>query len=160
GMSHVEGFLGDDRVEIVALCDVYEHTWAKAQNALASAGRKAARTYQDIRKLLEDKDVHAVSIATPNHWHTLAGVWAMQAGRDVYVEKPVSHNVSEGRRLEQARIKYNRVCQAGLQSRSTTACQKAVEYIRDGHIGKVLLARGLCYKRRASIGHFADSTAP
>ena len=160
GMAHLESFVGDDRVEIVALCDVYERTFAKAQQKLADNGRKAARTYQDIRKLLEDKDVQAVSIATPNHWHTLAGVWAMQAGRDVYVEKPVSHNVSEGRRLEQARVKYNRICQAGLQSRSTTACQQAVKYIRDGHIGKVLLARGLCYKRRPSIGHFADSTAP
>jgi predicted dehydrogenase len=109
---------------------------------------------------LDDKDIQAVSIATPNHWHALAGIWAMQAGKDVYVEKPVSHNISEGRRLEEARVKYDRICQAGTQSRSNRATAEAIKYVQDGNIGKVALARGLCYKRRKTIGHFDDSAAP
>jgi len=160
GKSHIDAYCGDDRVEIVALCDVDEHQFTSAQKALERRGRPVAKTYQDIRKLLEDKDVQAVSIATPNHWHTLAAVWAMQRGRDVYVEKPVSHEVTEGRRLEEARAKYDRICQAGLQSRSTTACQEAMKYIHEGNIGKVLLSRGLCYKLRPTIGHFEDSPVP
>ena len=160
GLAHIDGYTYDDRVEVVALCDVDESQFAKAQGKLQERGRPVAKTYQDIRKLLEDNDVQAVSIATPNHWHALAGIWAMQAGKDVYVEKPVSHNVSEGRRLEQARVKYDRICQAGTQSRSNRATQEAIKYIHDGNIGKVLLARGLCYKRRKSIGHFDDSPTP
>ena len=160
GLAHLESYAGDDRVEIVALCDPDVHQFRKAQQMLQERSRPVARTYQDPRKLLEDRDVHVVSIATPNHWHTLAALWAMQSGRDAYVEKPVSHNVSEGRRLEQARLKYRRVCQAGTQSRSTRACQEAVKYIQDGHIGRVLLSRGLCYKRRDSIGHYDDSATP
>lgn len=158
--GHIAGFINDDRLEIVALCDVDTSQFKRPQQKLADKGRPVAKTYQDIRQLLDDKDVQAVSIATPNHWHTLAGIWAMQAGKDVYVEKPVSHNVSEGRRLEQARVKYDRVCQAGLQSRSNRATQEAIKYIHDGNIGKVKLSRGLCYKRRKSIGHFDDSTPP
>jgi len=160
GLTHIESFVSDESVDIVALCDVDEDLFAKAQQLLKDHGRDPAKQYQDIRKLLEDKDVDAVSIATPNHWHTLAGIWAMQAGKDVYVEKPVSHNVSEGRRLEQARLKYGRVCQAGTQSRSNRAVREAIQFIADGKIGKVLLSRALCYKRRDSIGHFDDSTAP
>jgi predicted dehydrogenase len=160
GQNHIDAYTFDDRVEVVALCDVDESQFAKAQQKLAERSRPVAKTYQDIRKLLEDKDVQAVSIATPNHWHTLAAVWSMQAGRDVYVEKPVSHEVTEGRRLEQARVKYNRVCQAGTQSRSNGATQEAMKYIHEGHIGKVLLSRGLCYKRRKSIGHFEDTSPP
>jgi len=160
GLEHLENFASNDQVEVVAICDPDEAQYAKAQRKLLEHSRPAAKTYQDIRKLLEDRAIQAVSIATPNHWHTLAGVWAMANGRDVYVEKPVSHNISEGRRLEQARIKYRRVCQAGLQSRSNRACQEATKYIHDGHIGKVMLSRGLCYKRRDSIGHFEDSSPP
>ncbi|HEY2587950.1 MAG TPA: Gfo/Idh/MocA family oxidoreductase [Tepidisphaeraceae bacterium] len=160
GLDHLDAYTFDDRVDIVALCDADEATFAKAQRKLSERGRRAARQYGDVRKLLEDKDVHAVSIATPSHWHALAAIWAMQAGKDAYVEKPVSHNITEGRRLEQARIKYGRVCQAGTQSRSNAAYRQAIQYVHDGHIGKVLLARGLCYKRRKSIGHFDDAPVP
>ncbi len=160
GLTHVDEWTYDDDLDIVALCDVDPSTFGKAQDTLRNRSRPASRQYQDIRKLLEDKDVHAVSIATPNHWHSLAALWAMQAGKDVYVEKPVSHNVSEGRRLEQARVKYNRVCQAGTQSRSLKSVQSAIQFIHSGGIGKVLLARGLCYKRRETIGRFPDSAAP
>ena len=158
--GHIAGFINDTRLEIVALCDVDTSQFKKAQQKLAEKGRPVARTYQDLRQLLDDKDVQAVSIATPNHWHTLAGIWAMQAGKDVYVEKPVSHNVSEGRRLEEARVKYGRICQAGTQSRSNRATQEAIKYIQDGNIGKVTLARGLCYKKRDTIKHFDDSAPP
>jgi predicted dehydrogenase len=160
GLAHIDGYTFDDRVEVVALCDVDQSQFAKAQTKLQERGRAVAKTYQDIRQLLDDKEVQAVSIATPNHWHALAGIWAMQAGKDTYVEKPVSHNISEGRRLEQARTKYDRICQAGTQSRSNKATQLAVKYIHDGNIGDVILARGLCYKRRKSIGHFDDSATP
>lgn len=160
GLNHIDGYINDDRVEIAALCDVDTSQFKKAQDKLAEKGHPVAKTYQDIRQLLDDKDIHAVSIATPNHWHALAGIWAMQAGKDVYVEKPVSHNVSEGRRLEDARVKYDRICQAGTQSRSNRATVEAMKFIHDGGIGKVSLARGLCYKPRPSIGHKPDTAPP
>jgi predicted dehydrogenase len=160
GLDHLDSYTFDDRVEIVALCDVDSATFGKAQRKLAERGRKPAKTYSDIRKLLEDRSVQAVSIAVPNHWHALASLWAMQAGKDVYIEKPVSHTFAEGRRLEEARAKFGRICQAGLQSRSNAAYRQAIQYIHDGKIGKVPLARGLCYKRRKSIGHLADAPVP
>ena len=160
GLDHLDSYTFDDRVQVVALCDVDQSAFGKAQAKLRERSRPEARQYTDIRRLLENKDVHAVSIATPNHWHTLAAVWAMQAGKDVYVEKPVSHNLTEGRRLEQAREKYGRICQAGTQSRSNAAHRQAIRYIREGNIGKAQLARGLCYKRRKSIGHFDDGPVP
>ena len=100
GMEHVSAYAANPGAEVVALCDVDDSTFAKPQNALKQHDRTEARTYRDLRKMLEDPRVQAVSIATPNHWHALASVWAMQAGKDVYVEKPVSHNLAEGRRLE------------------------------------------------------------
>jgi predicted dehydrogenase len=160
GLSHVDAYSFDDRTEIVALCDIDQSTFSGAQKMLQTRSRSPAKQYTDIRKLIEDKSVDAVSIATPNHWHTLAAFWAMQAGKDAYVEKPVSHELTEGRRLEQARLKFNRVCQAGTQARSNAAHMQGIEYIRQGGIGKVLLARGLCYKLRNSIGHFPDSAVP
>ena len=160
GMDHLDSYTFDDRVRIVALCDIDPSTFAKAQRALEGRGRPKAQQYTDIRKLLEDKFVDAVSIATPNHWHALAAFWAMQAGKGVYVEKPVSHELNEGRRLEQARVKFGRVCQAGTQSRSNPAHIQGIKYIHDGGIGKVRLARGLCYKLRPSIGHFPDGEVP
>ena len=160
GLSHVDAYSFDDRTQIVALCDVDQSTFAAAQKMLQSRGRLPAKHYTDIRKLVEDKSVDAVSIAMPNHWHSLAAYWAMRAGKDVYVEKPVSHELTEGRRLEQARVKYSRVCQAGTQARSNPAHIQGIKYIHDGSIGKVILARGLCYKLRDSIGHFPDSPVP
>jgi predicted dehydrogenase len=160
GMEHINAYAANPGAEVVALCDVDASTFAKPQNALKEHDRPGARTYRDLRKMLEDPRVQAVSVATPNHWHALASVWAMQAGKDVYVEKPISHNLAEGRRMEQARVKYGRVCQAGTQARSSPAHREAIQYIRDGHIGDVLLARGLCYKLRKSIGHFDDGEVP
>src|SRR5207248_511101 len=116
--------------------------------------------YKDLRQVIDSKDIDAVSIATPNHWHSLAAIWALQAGKDVYVEKPVSHNVWEGRQLVEAARKYDRICQAGMQIRSSAGSREAIEYVHSGKIGKVTLARGLCYKRRDSIGHKPDAPVP
>ena len=158
GVSHLDAYLNRDDVEVVALCDVDMNVVERSAARVAKKGRPAPAAFQDIRKLLELKGLDAVSIATPNHWHSLAGIWAMQAGKDVYVEKPVSHNVHEGRVLVDTARKYNRICQAGTQSRSSKACQDAMEYIHSGHIGKVVLSRGLCYKPRNSIGKVSAAT--
>ncbi len=158
GMDHMRGYVDKEGVEIVAICDPDLSCIEKAQAAIEKKNKPKPVGVQDIRKLLEMKDLDAVSIATPNHWHSLAALWAMQAGKDVYVEKPVSHNVSEGRRITQAAAKYNRICQAGTQSRSHRACQEAVAYINSGKIGKVTLGRALCYKPRTSIGKVAAPT--
>jgi predicted dehydrogenase len=110
------------------------------------------RYEQDLRNVVIDKDVDVVSIATPNHWHALAAIWALQNGKDVYVEKPVSHNVREGRRIVEAARRYNRICQTGTQSRSSAGMRDAMAYLHSGKLGKIRLARGLCYKLRPSIG--------
>jgi predicted dehydrogenase len=113
---------------------------------------KAPKFEQDLRRVLDDKSIDIITTATPNHWHALVSIWAMQAGKDVYVEKPVSHNVSEGRRIVEAARKYNRICQTGTQSRSSEGLQQAMEFLHTGQLGKVKVARGLCYKPRGSIG--------
>ncbi|WP_218281075.1 Gfo/Idh/MocA family protein [Verrucomicrobium spinosum] len=109
------------------------------------------KTYQDYRKLLADKDIDAVSLATPNHWHALGTQWAMEAGKDVFVEKPVSHNVWEGRQIVNAEKKLNRIVQGGTQSRSSFAIREAVAWVQAGNLGKITLARGLCYKSRPAM---------
>jgi predicted dehydrogenase len=152
GMDHVGAYLGMDDVELVAVCDPDSATFDKALRAADKAGKRAPATVTDIRKLLEDKSIDCVSIATPNHWHALAAIWAMQAGKDVYCEKPVSHNVSEGRRIVEVSRKLNKICQTGTQSRASRGLRDAVAYMHDGKLGKISVARGLCYKRRKSIG--------
>jgi len=114
----------------------------------------------DMRRIFEDKSVDVVSIATPNHWHSLAAIWAMQAGKDVYVEKPVSHNVSEGRRMVQVARKYNRICQAGTQGRSNGANRAAAEYVRQGKLGQIKLAHVCTYRLRPPIGPAGEYPVP
>jgi predicted dehydrogenase len=160
GRDHIGAFAGRNDVEIVAICDVDESVLGPAQQIVEKRGKSVPKGVQDIRRLLEDKHLDAVSIATPNHWHALAAIWAMQAGKDVYIEKPVSHNVSEGRRIVEAARRYGRICQTGTQIRSSKGSQEAIAYIHSGKIGRVTLARGLCYKRRDSIGHKADGPVP
>ena len=160
GGSHVGAWPKLPNVEIVALCDVDEAHIAAKLKTLESAGLKKPATYVDFRKLLEDKSIDAVSIATPNHWHTLQTIWACQAGKDVYVEKPASHNVSEGRRMVEAARKYNRIVQTGMQSRSIEHKKRAIALLREGVIGDLYMAKGLCFKRRRSIGKADDSPAP
>ena len=152
GMSHVAGFAGKNNCEVATICDCDEAVVKRAIGAVEKAQKTAPKFEQDIRKVMEDKSIDIVSIATPNHWHALAAVWAMRAGKHVYCEKPATHNVHEGRLMVQASRKYKRVCQVGTQSRSTTGMREAIQYIHDGKIGKVSLAYGTCYKPRKSIG--------
>ena len=156
GGSHVAGWPKVPNVEIVALCDVDEAHIAAKLATLESKGLKKPATYVDFRKLLEDKSIDAVSLATPNHWHTLQTIWACQAGKDVYVEKPCSHNVFESQQIVAAARKHNRIVQQGSQSRSSPALQEGVERLKSGEFGEVYMARGLCYKWRDGIGKYPD----
>jgi predicted dehydrogenase len=151
GKGHIKSLNGLKGVRIVALCDVDRAVLEREAKEFKEAGMPI-ETYTDVRKLLENKSIDAISTATPNHWHALVSVWACQAGKDVYVEKPVSHNVWEGRKIVEAARKYNRIVQGGTQSRSSGALREALGWLREGHLGKIQVARGLCYKRRESIG--------
>src|SRR6266581_4046586 len=151
GQSHIQDLRGLKGVRLVALCDVDSKVLERGVASCDSAGQKV-QGYTDVRKLLENKDIDVVTFATPNHWHSLGSIWAIQAGKDVYVEKPVSHNVWEGRQLVEAARKHNRIVQTGTQSRSSHGIQQGIDWLREGHLGKIVRAHGLCYKRRASIG--------
>jgi predicted dehydrogenase len=151
GRSHIGGFSEIEGVRLAALCDVDQAVLDREADKLRKAG-KEIECYKDVRKLLDDKNIDAISTASPNHWHALMSVWACQAGKDVYVEKPVSHNVWEGRKIVEAARKYNRIVQTGTQSRSSAALREALAWVQAGNIGKIKIARGLCYKPRPSIG--------
>ncbi len=151
GQDHIGNYLKQKGARIVALCDVDSKVLEKGVAQLKAKGQEVT-PFQDLRKLLESKEIDVVSIATPNHWHSLAAIWAIQAGKDVYVEKPVSHNVWEGRQLVKAAAKHERIVQMGVQSRSAIGIAEAIEWANAGHLGALKYARGLCYKRRASIG--------
>ncbi|MDB6025279.1 MAG: oxidoreductase domain protein [Verrucomicrobiales bacterium] len=151
GETHIDEFKKMKGVRITALCDVDKGVLNRGVDKLKKADLEVT-PYADIRKLLENKDIDAISIATPNHWHALAAIWGIQAGKDVYLEKPVSHNVWEGRQIVRAAEKYKKVIVTGTQSRSSTAIAEAVDYVQKGNLGKLLRARGLCYKPRTSIG--------
>src|SRR5262249_18147450 len=133
-------------------CDADEAVGQKRCEEMAKKQGTKPKFVRDLRQVFDDKSIDIVSTATPNHWHALCAIWAMQAGKDVYVEKPVSHNVSEGRRIVEVARKTNRICQTGTQCRSMPGGIAAIEYVRAGKIGKVKVARGLCYKSRGSIG--------
>jgi len=148
GQTHLEYLAGVPGARVVAVCDVDTAVLARTIKRVGPG----VRTYTDVRELLAAPDVDAITIATPNHWHALMGIWACQAGKDAYVEKPVSHNVWEGRQLLAAAAKYGRVVQAGMQIRSGDGLVEAVNWVRSGHLGKITAARGFCYKRRTSIG--------
>jgi predicted dehydrogenase len=160
GSSHVSAWPGQPNVEIVALCDVDESHIADKLKMMSSKGLKKPATYVDMRKMLEDKNIDAISIASPNHWHTLQTIWAVQAGKDVYVEKPCSHNVFESQQIVAAARKYDRIVQQGSQSRSSPALQEAVQKMRDGEFGEIYMARGLCYKWRDTIKKQPVSAVP
>lgn len=151
GEAHIEALKKIKGVRIVALCDVDRHVLDKKVAEFAKKGNPV-EAFTDIRKLLEKKDLDAVSIATPNHWHSLGAIWAIQAGLDVYTEKPVSHNVWEGRQLVAAAKKYGKIVQTGTQCRSAIGIAEGVKYVQSGALGKILVSRGFCYKPRKSIG--------
>ena len=157
GNGHASSLRNLPNVKLVALCDVDENILANRKAEYEAKG-DTIETYTDMRDLLDREDLDAVSIATPNHWHSLQGIWACQAGKDVYVEKPVSHNVWEGRQLVRAARKYKRVCQTGTQSRSHAATREAISWIHSGNLGKVLAVHGTCFKPRRSIGKVSGPT--
>ena len=153
GESHIDGFGKAPGSRMVALCDIDENVMRKGLSRIEKNGGGAKiDTFVDIRKMLEKKDLDIVSIATPNHWHSLGAIWAIQSGKDVYVEKPVSHNVWEGRKVVEAARAHGKIVQTGTQSRSNSGMRECIEYIQSGALGKIKLVRGLCYKRRKSIG--------
>ncbi|NCX98411.1 MAG: gfo/Idh/MocA family oxidoreductase [Planctomycetia bacterium] len=158
GGYHIGGWLANPETELVAVCDCDPGVAAKEEKRFAQLPRKPAFE-QDIRRLLDRQDIDIISIASPNHWHALMTIWAMQAGKDVYVEKPCSHNVLEGRVMVDWARKLGRLCQMGAQSRSMPGMRQAVEFVTSGKIGAVKLAHALCYKRRPSIG-LVDTPAP
>lgn len=156
GKSHLNSISQIKGVRLVAICDVDTAVIARTKKALGEVG-ETVRTYTDVRELLAAPDIDAVTIATPNHLHSLQAVWACAAGKDVYVEKPVSHNVWEGRQLVAAAAKYGRVVQAGTQIRSGDGLREAVAWTQAGNLGKIVASRGFCYKARPSIGKTADA---
>ena len=158
--SHIDAWVKDSRTEILHVVDIDGAAGNSKCDMIAEKQGKRPTFVTDMRRAFDDDSVNAVSTATPNHWHALCGIWAMQAGKDVYIEKPISHNVAEGSALVAAARKYNRVCQTGTQCRSHQAIQEAVKFLKEGGIGEVNFARGLCYKRRKSIGAIGDYPAP
>ncbi len=160
GLFHVQSFLRLPETRVAAIVDVDEGAAAEAMRAVEKAQGRPPRFEKDLRKVLEDPSIGLVSIATTDHTHALLALWALQAGKHVYVEKPVSHNVFEGRKLVEAARKYARLCQAGHQCRSSKGLREAMAFLHGGELGRVRSARGLCYKRRGSIGRRPDGPVP
>ena len=158
GNALKNGFARLKNVEIKTLCDIDANL---ADSRLNDSRLKDVPTFkpgfvQDLRRVMDDKDIDAIVIAVPNHWHALATVWGLQAGKHVYVEKPSSYTVWEGRKMVEAARRYNKVVQVGTMNRSRPAVRQAIKFIHDGGIGKVYMARGLCFKPRPSIGKYPD----
>ena len=160
GKSHLQCFAAVPGVRIKTICDVDERVWPEAARLAERCGVGKVGFEADLRRVLDDPEIDAVSIATPNHQHALQTIWACQAGKDVYVEKPVSHDVFEGRQAVKAARRHGRVVVAGMQQRSYPHVIRAVELLRSGVIGDVYLARGLCFKPRASIGRKPAAPVP
>jgi predicted dehydrogenase len=149
-----------ENVELAALCEVDESILNDRLQKLENLSGRRPQTYTDIRKLLEDKSIDVVAHSTPNHWHVLGAVWTCQAGKDAYVEKPMSHNIWEGRRLVEAARKYNRMVQHGTQCRSSFAILEARQKGREGVIGQPFMARGVCFKYRGTVGRVKEAPVP
>ena len=147
-------------VAVRTICDTDEQYFASRSKIVSDKTGEKPKTEWDLRKVYEDKDIDAVTIVTPNHWHALATIWACQAGKHVYVEKPVSHNIWEGRKMVEAANKYGVLVQAGLNKRSSESVIEAIKFIHDGGIGDIYLARALCFKARDSYGIAEDSEPP
>ncbi len=159
GNSLKRGFAQLKNVEIKTLCDIDGNLYPSRANDKAVLDKVPTFKpgfQQDLRRVFDDKDIDAVVIAVPNHWHALASIWAAQAGKHVYVEKPASHTVWEGRQMVNAARAYNRIMQVGTMNRSRPAVIQAIKFMQDGGIGKVYMARGLCFKPRPNIGKYPD----
>jgi predicted dehydrogenase len=158
GNALKRGFARLKNVEIKTLCDIDANLFPSRANdeRLKDVDTFKPGYAQDLRRVLDDKDIDAIVIAVPNHWHALASIWGMQAGKHVYVEKPASHTVWEGRKMVEAAARYNKVVQVGTMNRSRPAMRQAIKFIHDGGIGKIYMARGLCFKPRPAIGKYPD----
>lgn len=163
GQNHIEEIMKiakEFNVELAALCDPDMDVLQKRGDQVYKKYDKKVGIIQDFRKVYDDKDIDAVTLATPNHWHALQTIWACQAGKDVYVEKPATHNIYEGRKMIEAAYKYNRIVQHGVQLRSSVAIREAVEHLKNGLIGHVYMSRGLVYRWRPDIGNKGVSQKP
>jgi predicted dehydrogenase len=148
GKAHARALAARDDCFISYICDCDKEIGPE----VAASFEDKPKFVEDMRRIFDDKSVDIVTVATPNHWHALAAIWAMQAGKDVYVEKPVSHNVSEGRRMVQVMEKYKRICQGGTQHRSTGQAKAAAEYVKAGKLGEIKLAKCYMYRPRNHMG--------
>lgn len=160
GQDHYRALAKVPNLRIAVVCDIDQRLLPEAVANVEKLTGYKPKTETDFRKVLENKDIHCVSIATPNHWHALMTILACQAGKDVYVEKPVSHTILEGRRMVEAARKYGRVVQVGTQSRSNLVTNKALKFIKDDGLGAIHMTKGLCIKPRGNIGHVKDSVIP
>ncbi|MBI4877314.1 MAG: Gfo/Idh/MocA family oxidoreductase, partial [Acidobacteria bacterium] len=160
GKAHISAFAKMPGVRVAALCDVDERLFPEGVALVEKLGGNRPATETDIRRLLERKDIDAVSIATPDYWHALMTIWACQAGKDVYVEKPVSFTFLEGRRSVEAARKYQRIVQAGLNMRCEAETRAGVRLLHEGRMGKIYRAKIDITKPRASIGRVQESSIP
>ena len=163
GAVHINNWCGmkdSHNVVLRVLCDADEALFESRSKMVVDKTGTKPITEWDIRKVLENKEIHAVSIVMPNHWHALAAIWAAQAGKHVYVEKPASHNVWEGRKMIDAARKYNVRMQVGCNNRASNNVREAIQFMHDGGIGEVFMARALCFKSRDSYGMSSDSAPP
>ena len=156
GLNHIDAFGAMPNVRIAALCDVDLNVLEERAAYVEKTFGYRPATHQHVQKLLEDRGIDAVSIATPNHWHALGTIWACQAGKHVFVEKPCCHNFEEGGRMVEAARRYGRMVAVGFQNRSSRSVRQAMAFLRGGGIGEVYLARGLCFKARDPIGLVPD----
>lgn len=160
GKSHIKGLMAQDNVNVSILCDPDMNLLKARQKDFKDQYKKDVALEQDLRRVIDNDDIDVISIASPNHWHALTTIWACQAGKDVYVEKPGSHNIYEGRKMVEAAQKYDRIVQHGVQLRSSPAVNEAIDLLRDGYIGKVYMARGLVFRWRPSIGNQGFEPVP
>lgn len=160
GQAHIRGYAKQPDANIYALCDVVQANLERSQANVQKLTGQTPKGFKDMHDVFADKEVHAVSMPLPNHWHALATIWACQAGKDVYVEKPACHDPYEGKQMLAAARKYGRMVQVGSQGRSAPHKIRAVQMLQDGIIGKVYMAKGLCFKRRKSIGHTPNEPVP
>jgi predicted dehydrogenase len=160
GRGLLSGFSSFEDVEIAAVCDPDENVLARALKSINSRQKREPKVVKDLRRVFDDRDIHAVAVATPDHWHALATIWACQAGKHVYVEKPISHNLIEGRRMVEAARRYDRIVQVGTQRRSGAHFHSAAEFVRSGKLGKVPFVRTWIAGNRPSIGHKKDGPVP
>ncbi len=160
GFNHIRNYAALNNVEVMALCDIDSRLFPERSEWLKNNGGTVPNTYVDIRNLLENKDIDAISVATPNHWHALAGIWAAQAGKHSTLEKPGTHNIFEGRQLIRAAERYGVLIQHHAERRCFPGFKSAMDFLRQGGLGEVYLAKGLCYKRRDTIGKERETTVP